>query len=123
MEQAQLPWDPKRHQVWPASFRRAAHTLMRVSRRLARDQTRDMELPHVVWLQILSYCGRGWFPVCDWCQRPSDRLLRCTGCRLVRYCGKACGTAAWETHKKACKAERKRKKKKKAKSEKTVKAL
>ena len=109
MEQAQLPWSPKRHQVWPASFRRAALMLMRVGHHLARDATR-VAPSRDAWLEVISFCGRDWFrqKVCDWCQQASPRLLRCTGCRRARYCGKACSTAAWKTHKKACKAEQRR---------------
>ena len=143
MEQAQLPWDPKRRLVWPASFRRAVRTLMLVSRRLARDQTRDMALPKVVWLRIASFCGRGWFDdsatttaeeaaaplggalpaprlACEWCQvspmrtelgRPGA-LKRCSKCHAARFCSTECIKAAWETHKAACKTERKRQRKK-----------
>ena len=109
MEQAQLPWSPKRHEVWPASFRRAAHMLMRVGHHLARDATR-VAISRDAWLEILSWCRRDWFrkKACDWCQQACPRLLRCSGCRLVWYCGKACSTAAWKTHKRACKAEQRR---------------
>ena len=27
---------------------------------------------------------------------------RCAGCRLVRYCGRACQVADWKAHKAAC---------------------
>ncbi len=32
-----------------------------------------------------------------------SNLLRCSGCRFVRYCGKSCQRGDWEMHKAECK--------------------
>ena len=109
MEQAQLTWSPQRHHVWPASFRRAAHMVMRVGHHLQRDHTR-VAISHDAWLEILSWCTYGWFhkAACGWCQQEDVPLKRCTGCHLVVFCGKECSTKAWAEHKKVCKPEQRR---------------
>ena len=38
----------------------------------------------------------------------APRGKRCSGCRLVRYCGAACQTADWPAHKAACRELRQR---------------
>ncbi|TBU24814.1 hypothetical protein BD309DRAFT_959826 [Dichomitus squalens] len=45
--------------------------------------------------------------VCDWCKESAQesrggKLKKCTGCSVVRYCGKECQVAAWPTHKYMC---------------------
>ncbi|KAI9004009.1 hypothetical protein DFJ74DRAFT_694375 [Hyaloraphidium curvatum] len=39
---------------------------------------------------------------CDRCGAESDTLLRCSGCKVTRYCGAACQRAAWKDHKDIC---------------------
>ena len=33
--------------------------------------------------------------VCNYCYRDFDKLLRCSKCKLVRYCSKECQKADW----------------------------
>jgi hypothetical protein len=37
-------------------------------------------------------------------QLVSGRSCLCAGCRIARYCGRACQRAAWQQHKHVCKA-------------------
>ncbi|KAI9014034.1 hypothetical protein DFJ74DRAFT_709594 [Hyaloraphidium curvatum] len=39
---------------------------------------------------------------CDQCRAESDGLLRCSGCRVTRYCGRDCQRAAWKRHRDIC---------------------
>ena len=129
MRLALLPWAVERRHLWPRSFRAGVRTMMLVASRLDRSETHT-GLPPDAWLEALSFCGREWFPrvedgvrapgdgrkvakiQCDWCGRaPMDArsgpsVLKECPCRLVRYCGKACSVAAWETHRKLCKKTR-----------------
>lgn len=41
---------------------------------------------------------------CAKCMTEGDNLPRCTGCRYMRYCSKACQVADWPSHKQLCKA-------------------
>ncbi|GBF98761.1 hypothetical protein Rsub_11167 [Raphidocelis subcapitata] len=48
-------------------------------------------------------------PACGGCGKSAEAeapLLRCAGCRAQHYCGKACATAHWPSHRAACKAAR-----------------
>ena len=115
---AMLPWAVERRHLWPRSFRVGVRTVMLVA-----------PLPNDVLLQVLSYCGRDWFPSvgdgvrapgegprkgvariqCEWCGRApwkKANLLQCSACKQVRYCDKACQKSAWTTHKAWCKANR-----------------
>ena len=40
---------------------------------------------------------------CDSCLSASDKLKRCSGCKMVYYCSQACQKNAWGTHKLECK--------------------
>ncbi|TRM61850.1 hypothetical protein BD626DRAFT_500736 [Schizophyllum amplum] len=41
---------------------------------------------------------------CFYCQKKTSDAKRCSRCRLVNYCSKACQTASWKaTHKNSCK--------------------
>jgi len=40
--------------------------------------------------------------VCEKCGRVFTEIQRCTTCKTVEYCGKACQTADWKKHKKVC---------------------
>ncbi|KAL0572396.1 hypothetical protein V5O48_009556 [Marasmius crinis-equi] len=42
------------------------------------------------------------FDTCCRCNRPSPQLQRCSKCKITFYCGSACQTAAWKSHKKIC---------------------
>ncbi|KAJ6504894.1 hypothetical protein C8R47DRAFT_1210140 [Mycena vitilis] len=42
--------------------------------------------------------------VCAGCNKPEEKLLKCSRCGEVDYCGRACQTAHWKVHKPACKA-------------------
>ena len=60
---------------------------------------------------LLSGAGPAQLPgtVCDHCgktaaQASVSSLKGCAQCHDARYCGAACGAAAWPGHKKACKA-------------------
>ncbi|EJF62680.1 hypothetical protein DICSQDRAFT_126386 [Dichomitus squalens LYAD-421 SS1] len=49
---------------------------------------------------------------CDWCKESAHesrggKLKKCTGCSVVRYCGKECQVAAWPTHKYMCRSKSK----------------
>ena len=62
-------------------------------------------------LALLSGAGPANPPstVCDHCgktaaQASVNSLKGCSECHAVRYCGAACGAAAWKGHKKACRA-------------------
>ena len=62
-------------------------------------------------LALLSGAGPAQPPgtVCDHCgktaaQASVNSLKACSECHAVRYCGAACGAAAWKGHKKACRA-------------------
>ena len=62
-------------------------------------------------LALLSGAGPANLPgtVCDHCgktaaQASVNSLKACSECHAVRYCGAACGAAAWKGHKKACRA-------------------
>ena len=62
-------------------------------------------------LALLSGQGPAQLPgtVCDHCgktaaQASVNNLKGCEQCQAVRYCGAACQTAAWQGHKKACRA-------------------
>ncbi|KAI9013520.1 hypothetical protein DFJ74DRAFT_682378 [Hyaloraphidium curvatum] len=39
---------------------------------------------------------------CDRCGREGDKLLRCSGCKVTRYCGAECQRAAWTDHMAIC---------------------
>ena len=62
-------------------------------------------------LALLAGTGPAILPgtVCDHCgktaaQASVNSLKACSECHAVRYCGAACGAAAWKGHKKACRA-------------------
>ncbi|KAI9013519.1 hypothetical protein DFJ74DRAFT_645282 [Hyaloraphidium curvatum] len=40
---------------------------------------------------------------CDRCGAEGEKLLRCSGCKVTRYCGVGCQRAAWTDHKVVCK--------------------
>lgn len=46
-------------------------------------------------IQHCNSCGKA--------ETAEQSLLQCQGCRIVRYCSKACQKDAWKTHKKFCK--------------------
>jgi hypothetical protein len=51
--------------------------------------------------EVMQACGRcGITPD----RLKSGKLQDCGACLKMRYCGKACQTADWKTHKAACKA-------------------
>ena len=128
MRLATLPWAVERRHLWPRSFRAGVRTVMLVASRLYKSETR-LGLPDDAWLEVLSYCGREWFPrlghgvkapgrrrdvwkiQCEWCGRAAwtkSGLKQCSKCKQVRYCDEACQHCAWETHKAWCKAHRRR---------------
>ncbi|XP_015263934.1 PREDICTED: histone-lysine N-methyltransferase SMYD3, partial [Gekko japonicus] len=41
--------------------------------------------------------------VCEHCLRRKDRLLRCSQCKIARYCNIQCQKEAWQDHKRECK--------------------
>ena len=45
---------------------------------------------------------------CDACHMYGQKLLQCSGCGLVHYCGASCQKAGWRAHKAACKAAQKK---------------
>jgi hypothetical protein len=47
-------------------------------------------------IHILSYEMRG--SLCDSCFKTSDSLKRCSGCRVVMYCGQECQKTDWKSH-------------------------
>ena len=128
MRLATLPWAVERRHLWPRSFRAGVRTLMLVASRLYRSEPR-LGLPDDAWLEVLSYCGREWFPrLGHGVKAPGRRrevwkvgwgwwggagwrrsgVRRCWGWGQVRYCDEACQHSAWETHKAWCKAHRRR---------------
>lgn len=44
---------------------------------------------------------------CGACANTSSSLMKCSGCRLVRYCGKVCQANDWSQHKQLCKEKKK----------------
>ena len=51
--------------------------------------------------------------ICSWCRKPGvHKLLMCSRCEQVFYCGKECQRKAWKGHKKLCVAPEKKKKEK-----------
>ncbi|XP_071948093.1 histone-lysine N-methyltransferase SMYD3-like [Antedon mediterranea] len=40
---------------------------------------------------------------CDYCCSYSDKLLRCSKCKLQSYCDRSCQRSAWKVHKEECK--------------------
>ena len=129
MRLATLPWAVDRRHLWPRSFRAGVRTVMLVASRLDRSETHTGGLPPEAWLEVLSFCGREWFPRlgdgvrapgegpkkvvakirCEWCGRApwkKSALLQCSACKQMRYCDEACQKSAWPTHKAWCKANR-----------------
>uniref|UniRef100_A0A8D0L7S4 [histone H3]-lysine(4) N-trimethyltransferase n=1 Tax=Sphenodon punctatus TaxID=8508 RepID=A0A8D0L7S4_SPHPU len=50
-------------------------------------------------------CKRNLGSVCEHCLRTSnERLLRCSQCKVARYCGVRCQKEAWQDHKRECKS-------------------
>lgn len=41
---------------------------------------------------------------CDVCFIPRQGLQRCSGCKILRYCGRSCQRRDWQLHKSECKA-------------------
>uniref|UniRef100_A0A6F9DTW6 [histone H3]-lysine(4) N-trimethyltransferase n=1 Tax=Phallusia mammillata TaxID=59560 RepID=A0A6F9DTW6_9ASCI len=41
---------------------------------------------------------------CDHCLKRQDTLLRCSGCKFMRYCDRKCQKGAWHQHKPECAA-------------------
>ncbi|CAM5143813.1 unnamed protein product [Natator depressus] len=41
--------------------------------------------------------------VCERCLRRNERLLRCSQCKIARYCDTRCQKEAWQEHKQECK--------------------
>ncbi|XP_039604734.1 histone-lysine N-methyltransferase SMYD3 isoform X1 [Polypterus senegalus] len=50
---------------------------------------------------IVSKKGRG--AVCEGCFFRKENLLRCSQCKIARYCNASCQKQAWTEHKKECK--------------------
>ena len=134
-ERASEVWSPDVHHYFPGSFRRSAFALMCVRHvtvvtqvPAAGDKMVDAWLPHGAWLQVLSYCGRGWFEAagrepdddeeeaveqerrryCEWCNQAPRKLKRCSKCGVARYCNAECLRKGWASHKPFCKCERRR---------------
>ncbi|KAJ7060326.1 hypothetical protein C8F01DRAFT_1231577 [Mycena amicta] len=40
--------------------------------------------------------------VCFVCKKPSEELLRCSGCRTIHYCSRECQKQDWKSHKSIC---------------------
>ena len=70
-QRAAETWGPDTHHLFPGIFRRAVWTMLCV-RRVLMVRKRDGgdpgmvpelsgDLPHDAWLEVLAYCGRGWF--------------------------------------------------------------
>lgn len=45
--------------------------------------------------------------VCGHCKQKKERLLTCTGCKSIKYCGSECQRADWRNHKSFCKEKKK----------------
>jgi len=56
-------------------------------------------------------------PPCDMCHQTGVPLMKCSGCKIAKYCSTACQTAAWVEHCAACKRARKERENLKAKEE------
>ncbi|KAG8444382.1 hypothetical protein GDO86_009534 [Hymenochirus boettgeri] len=41
-------------------------------------------------------------PVCDYCLLRKEKLLRCSQCKVARYCAALCQKKAWQDHKREC---------------------
>jgi hypothetical protein len=58
-------------------------------------------------IAVPSFCNN---PACGNVSGPTEvqlvsgRSCMCAGCRIARYCGRACQRAAWQQHKQVCKA-------------------
>ena len=50
--------------------------------------------------------------VCGHCKQKKERLLTCTGCKSIKYCGSECQRADWRNHKSLCKEKKKKKEEK-----------
>ena len=46
--------------------------------------------------------------VCGHCKQKKERLLTCTGCKSIKYCGSVCQRADWRNHKSFCKEKKKK---------------
>ena len=124
-------WSPDAHHYFPASFRRRAFATMCVQHVKvvaevpSGDKIVDKGFPNGAWLQVLSYCGRGWFEAaagrepdeaaaavrqryCEWCNQAPRKLKRCSKCGVARYCNTECLRKGWASHKAFCKCERRR---------------
>jgi hypothetical protein len=61
--EAEQFWTPDRHLLFTPADRKAVMELLRVGKRL--EQEGEGLHVTVLWPQILSFCGRGWFEVAD----------------------------------------------------------
>ena len=62
LRDAALPWAPRRHRVWPDTFRCAVrHGVLVVAKRMEEAPGGRAVLPKDVWFRVLSFCHREWF--------------------------------------------------------------
>ena len=40
---------------------------------------------------------------CSFCEKKSQRLLKCAGCSIAQYCDQKCQKSHWKIHKTHCK--------------------
>lgn len=52
---------------------------------------------------VYTTCKSGGRLACDFCLGVPDRLLRCSSCKFVKYCGTRCQKGAWPDHRRECK--------------------
>ncbi|XP_069496525.1 histone-lysine N-methyltransferase SMYD3-like [Ambystoma mexicanum] len=52
---------------------------------------------------VYTVCKSGGRQACDFCLELPERLLRCSGCKFVKYCGLRCQREAWPDHRRECK--------------------
>jgi hypothetical protein len=102
--------------MWPSSIQKPCYnifflivlTMFIISNELFHTRTKFVQnsiietLPQIDdWLQGF-WIEEGHMYLCGYCKTKSYDLKRCSGCRLVSYCSKACQSSAWPDHSLTC---------------------
>jgi len=61
------------------------------------------EYHRLLCCQWVCYTCNVTYKTCAFCSKRAKHMKKCSGCNIARYCGEACQTLDWNTHREFCK--------------------